>query len=160
VHGHLAVLPLFRAGVYVAHDISPVTGGIGARQITSAGLRFKFTPPLLRKRWRSWLFAGIGYAGAYAPGYELASPTAPTAVTAAGGSYFEVPLGVGVAYKLRKPVELTLELGSRLGFGFTGSLYGADGGRAALASAGPERLPSAGQDLLALYLSIGVSLDL
>jgi hypothetical protein len=166
VHGHVAILPLLRAGVYVTHDVAPVTG-LAAREVTSAGLRVKVVPPLLPRPWRTWLFAGFGYAGVYAPGYETVyagAAGAPTAVnvSASGGSYFEVPAGLGIGYRLRRWVELTGELGARVGFGFRGSVYGEDGGRAALAQdgTGPQvRIGKPGDDSLCVALSLGVSFD-
>jgi hypothetical protein len=167
VHGHIAILPLLRAGLYVAHDVAPVPG-LAAREITSAGMRVKVVPPLLRGPWRTWLFAGFGYAGVYAPGYATVYPLpsggapVPVRVAGSGGSYFEVPVGVGASYRLRKWVELTLELGARIGFGFHGSVYGEDGGRAAFVANGSglqERIPEAGNDSLAFALSFGVSFD-
>jgi hypothetical protein len=167
VHGHIAILPLLRAGLYVAHEVAPVPG-LAAREITSAGVRFKVVPPLLRGPWRTWLFAGFGYAGVYAPGYATVYPVAaggaPLAVNVAGsgGSYFEVPVGLGASYRLRKWVELTGELGARIGFGFHGSVYGEDGGRAAFAANGSglqERIREAGNDALGLALMLGVSFD-
>jgi hypothetical protein len=165
-HGHIAILPLLRAGVYLTHDIAPVMG-LAAREITSAGLRVKLVPPLLPRPWRTWLFAGFGYAGVYAPGYETvyaSSGAAPTAVnvSTSGGSYFEVPAGLGIGYRLRRWVELTGELGARVGFGFRGSVYGEDGGRAALAADGSGsevRIVKPGNDTLCLAFSLGVSFD-
>ncbi len=168
LHAHLAILPLLRAGVYVTHDIAPVTG-IAAREITSAGVRLKVLSPLLRAHWRAWVFAGFGYAGAYAPGYVgtygTGSPPVATEVNVAGagGSYFEVPAGVGLGYRLRRRMELTMELGARIGFAFRGSLYGDDGGRAAFAadgSGGEDRIAKPGDDTFALSLSLGLSFDL
>ena len=177
VHGHVAILPFVRAGVYFTHDIAPVPG-ITAREITTGGFRLKVAPPLRSGRFRTWAFVGFGYAGVYAPGYQATLPLgaagapAATTVSASGGSYFEVPLGIGVGYKLRRREyfggrspgggELTCELGSRFGFGFQGSLYGEDGGRAAFVSGSPQeqRVPKQGNDVFALALSLGYSFDL
>jgi hypothetical protein len=168
VHGHIAILPLLRAGAYVAHDIAPVPG-LAAREITSAGLRVKVVPPLFPAPWRAWVFAGFGYAGVYAPAYDTVyapagdgEPPGPVHVAASGGSYFEVPVGLGASYRLRRWVELTAELGARFGFGFRGSVYGEDGGRAAFAMDGSgqqERVAKAGDDTASVALSLGVSFD-
>jgi hypothetical protein len=168
LQGHIAILPLLRAGAYVSHDISPIDG-IAARQITSAGLHLRVGSPWPREPWRAWLYAGAGYARVYAPSYhtsllltqDATQPPAPTdaLVMGAGGGFVEVPLGVGVAYRVRKPWEITAELGTRVGFAYTGSVYGS--GAVALPSGyGPQQILPSGRDTLALLLSLGVSLEL
>ncbi len=172
IHGHVALLPFLRVGPYVTHDISPVSGQ-AARQITTAGARVKFTPPLLRDPWRSWVFAGFGYAGVYGHSYHTVlqlsqdqnQPLMPTnvLVSGAGGGYFEVPFGVGIAYRLQRPWELTAELGARLGFGFTGSLYTYDGEgtRPAIGPPGyPVQVVDSDEDTWGVSLSVGVNFDL
>jgi hypothetical protein len=172
IHGHVAVLPMLRVGLYLGHDIAPVSGE-AARQITYGGLRVKFTPPLLRDPWRTWVFAGFGYAGVYGPSYhttlqlshDQSQPTMPTdtLVEGAGGGYFEVPLGVGAAYRLRRPWELTAELGARLGFGFTGNLYNLDADqhdRPAQAAGYPPLSVDSPSDTWGISLSVGVNFEL
>jgi hypothetical protein len=128
-YGHVAIVPLVRAGLYVAEDVSTAPG-LPAREITSGGLHIKLIPPLFSGRWRAWLAAGFGYAVVHAP---------------AGGGYFEVPVGLGVGFRVRRRVELTGELGARFGFGSTGGAYGAG---------------TPGDDTYAGTLSIGVSFEL
>jgi hypothetical protein len=166
LEGHIAILPLLRAGAYVAHDSSPVAG-ISARQTTSAGLHLRLSSPWPRDPWRVWAFAGLGYASTYAPSYHTAlrlsaDPTQPAtdaSVQGAGGAFFEVPLGVGVAYKLRKPWELMAELGTRIGFGFNGSVYTSGAVAFPVGSPSQEIVPS-GNDSFAIFLSLGISLEL
>jgi hypothetical protein len=137
---------MLRVGVYVVHDISPVSG-VPAREITEAGLRVKFSPPLLSGGWRNWLFVGLGVARAYMPSHGAAGTT----VAGASGGILDLPFGVGVGYRIRRPWEIFAELEGRVGLGFAGPLY-------AKAEAQPS-LPYGGQDSFAVSLSLGVSWD-
>jgi hypothetical protein len=173
LHGHVAILPLLRAGLYVSHDIS---SELSARQITSFGVRAKLTPPLLCGNWRSWAFVGFGYSLVYAPSFQhdyligtgFGGTQQATTVSVDGqsGYFFEVPVGIGLGYKLDKTWELTAELGAKVGFNFSGDLYcdgSSDPTCAANGSAPrypPLELPVPGYDTLAVYLALGVSLDL
>jgi hypothetical protein len=168
LHGHVAILPLLRAGLYVSHDVS---SELSARQLTSFGVRAKITPPLLCGPWRTWAFLGLGYTLAYAPSYQhdyiVAGPQ-PTTVNVDGtsGAFFEVPVGIGLGYKLSKAWELTAELGAKIGFDSTGDLYcgSADPNCTGATGTAPNSpgltFSAPGQDRLAVYLAVGVSLDL
>jgi hypothetical protein len=166
LHAHFALIPLVRVGAYVSHDISPLSS-IPARQITSGGLHLRINSPWPSGKWHGWLFAGFGYAGVYAPSYHgsfsnpgdpNAPPAADVFVEGSNGNFFEVPLGVGVAYKLARPFELTASLGTRLGFGFTGDVYNARAGHTL--NQPPLDVEAAGNDALALFATLGVSFEL
>jgi hypothetical protein len=165
LHGHVALVPMLRIGAYVAHDISPASG-IAARQITAGGLRAKLVPPWPGGNFRSWIFAGIGYARTYAPSYHVSEQLSPNdtqprdvSVDGVAGGMLEAPLGVGLAYKLRRPWELTAELGTRWGLAYTGSMY--SDGASGHALGYPSVLqPFMGKDTLAVYLSVGLSFEL
>lgn len=148
--GHVALLPLVRVGAYIGHDISPFNdGALSARDITWGGLRAKIMSPWPRGDARLWLFVGFGYAGVYQRSTGLTPTSAP--MRGAGGSFFEVPFGLGASYKLRKPWELCAELGARAGFGHTGSVYG---------RGVPKVEDWPGKDAFALGLTVGVLVDL
>lgn len=125
---HVALVPLVRLGAYVDLDGSSV--GVGAttvvRQIVSGGIDLRLMSPWPTGDWRTYLRTGIGEAGV------IAHPS--------GGHFTEVPLALGVAYRLVAPVWLTAEAGVKLGFGFAGWDYG--GG---------------GDDVLDLYGMLGVA---
>jgi hypothetical protein len=161
----VAVIPLVHVGTYIAHDVSPISA-MPARQITEGGLTTRVTVPFGSHRLRAWIFAGFGYAGAYEPSYRTTQVAGqPPAVLdvevgGAGGAFFEVPAGVGVAYKLTRPWEIIAELGTRIGFGFRGSLYDTSLGRGATSGSGAARsVAVAGDDSAALFLALGVALD-
>jgi hypothetical protein len=129
VQGHVALIPMFRVGLYVAQDISPMPGW-PARQFYEGGLHVKWTPPLLSSPWHTYLFAGFGAA------YVRQDPRE--------GTLLDVPEGLGLALKLRAPWEVFAELGGRVGVAFLGGVY--DGG-------------NTGKDSFAVSLSVGVSLS-
>jgi len=158
---HAALLPLVRVGVYGAYDVSP-SSGERPRRIASAGLDARLALPLLKGDWHSWAFVGAGYAGVYAPSYatSLVDPAtrvaAPGLVGGGGGGFVEVPLGVGAAYRFRRPWELSVELGGKLGFLHSGSVYD---GRTATTGTGDVHLDPAGNDTWAISLIVGVGID-
>jgi hypothetical protein len=129
LQGHVALIPMFRVGLYLAQDISPMPGW-PARQFYEGGLHAKWTPPLLSSPWRSYLFTGFGAA------YVRQDPRE--------GTLLDVPVGLGTALKLRAPWELFAELGGRVGVAFLGGVY--DSG-------------NTGKDSFAVSLSVGVSLS-
>ena len=144
-----------RLGAYFGHDISPFQGDASARDITWGGLRAKIMSPWPRGSARAWLFFGFGYAGVY----QRSTTVAETTVHGAGGSFFEVPFGIGASYKLRKPWELCAELGGRAGFGHTGSAYEAPGPRLVGPGLDGHATP-AGIDRFGFGLTVGVLIDL
>lgn len=170
IAAHLALLPLVHAGVYVGHDISPLPDPLAARNITFMGTRGKVALPVTGAI-RAYGFLGFGLAIVSQQAFDYAGfpylgPGGTTVrkdarVESAGGHFFEVPFGLGVSYKLRKPWELCAELGARVGFAHAGSVY--DDLRAAQVKSPGEvdqHLTSAGIDRFALGLTVGVMLDL
>jgi hypothetical protein len=159
VHAHVALIPMLRAGPYLAHDISPVSG-MPAREMTEAGLRVKFLPPLLSAPWRAWMFVGVGYARTYTPSHhvEVASPgtmfSTDVFVAGAGGGILDVPVGFGLGYRPHRPWELFAELRGGIGVLFTGSMYSDTQPFCTCPVA-----PHGGKDSFALSLSVGVSFD-
>lgn len=164
LHGHLALLPLVRVGAYVSYDVSPIGGAdLPARHFRGGGARVKVTSPWPRGDLRVWAFTGLGYQGVYAPSVHLrlASPTTgaveDTFVDGATGSLFEVPLGIGAAYRLAKPWSLACEIGARFGFAFDGDAYGS---RVGVRQSGARiELGSPGNDSFALFATIGLQWD-
>lgn len=164
VNGHVALLPLLRVGAYVSGDTT--SAGPASRQMLGGGARIVGLPPLGSRRFRVWVFAGFGYELVFAPSYHTTLTLSPdesttpkptdALVTQAGGSMYEVPFGVGMAYALRPPFELVAELGGRVGFGYSGSVY-QDPGRAFFAAGYPEnRLLPAGNDAFSTFFTVGL----
>lgn len=164
LNGHVALLPLLRVGAYLSGDVTST--GPATRQMVGGGARVVGIAPWRTMNVHAWLFAGFGYELVFAPSYHAtlslapddSTPPQPTdvLVTQAGGSMYEVPFGVGVAYALRPPFELVAELGARVGLGFTGSVY-QDPGRAFFTPGYPEnRLLPAGNDAFSTFLTVGL----
>jgi len=174
VHAHVALMPLLRIGAYLDGELSP-TDEPTARRVYSGGLRLKLTPPVApTEALRFWVFAGVGYAGVYSPAYhtDLVIRDANNNVTkhgidasGAGGRFLEIPLGIGMGWRFRKPWELTFELSGRMGLFNGGTLYSADG-RPATVTGGDSspaldtRVTGPGQDSWAIGLTVGIGLDL
>ena len=168
LHGHVAVLPMLRAGVYFSTDLSPQSGtpSYPTRHMYSGGLRAKITPPLLRTDTiTTWIFTGLGYTYAYGPSFPLDltvlnGGTVHGFFDGASGHFFEIPLGVGAAWTVRKPWQLFSELGLRYGFGHGGDLYDLRTGRASGVGAPDLSIDPRGYDSFAFFLTVGVGLDL
>lgn len=167
--GHVALIPLVRLGAYAKHDISPASEA-PARRITTLGVRAKVQAPWSTAKVHAWGFLGAGYALVYAPSTSRTvstTPLGPTdpasgpltlSVPGASGHFFEVPLGVGIGVRLRKPWELLFELGGRFGFGFGGDVY--EGRPARSPATGAQTLAPVGNDSFSIGLSAGIGLDL
>jgi hypothetical protein len=150
LHAHVALVPMVRIGAYLSFDVSPVPG-LPAREMAEGGIRAKLSPPLFSGPWRGWAFLGLGYARAYEPSHDVTVPgAAPTTqmLAGAGGGILDLPVGVGIGYRLRRPWEIFAELAGRIGLAFEGALY-----------ARSEGEPYEGQDSFAVSLSVGVSWD-
>jgi hypothetical protein len=127
--GHVAVVPLVRAGLYLAEDFSPLPGA-GLREFTSGGISVRVFSPWPQGALRLWLGVGVGFAGGYATSYSASgfSATPSASVPAAWGSHFEAPLGLGASLHASRRLDVLVSVGARLGFGFSGALYDASPG--------------------------------
>ncbi|MDP9000883.1 MAG: hypothetical protein M3O46_12310, partial [Myxococcota bacterium] len=90
--------------------------------------------------WHAWAFVGVGLADAFTPSHRSASDLV---IGEHSIGMLELPIGVGLARKLRGPWEVYTELAARIVVA-RGSI-GTPG-------SGPVR-----DDLLAVSLSVGVS---
>lgn len=167
--GHVALIPLVHVGGYFGYDRSPFSGEGSARSVTFGGVRAKGMLPWVRGAVRAWIFAGFGYAGVYSQSSwtTLSVPTGEGGVErrrgrveGAGGSFFDVPFGLGVSYKVRRPWEVCAELAARVGFGHTGSVYEEPGPQVTVPDYLGQNATPAGIDRFALGLTVGVMLDL
>lgn len=140
LQGHVAVIPMVRAGLYLEQDVSPAGDG-GPRTFWAGGLHVRVTPPLLASPWRTWLYAGAGYAYAYSKAVHT------------DGGLLDLPVGLGLGRRLgRGPWLVFAEVGARFGLLFYGAMYDHTAAR-------PDGAPYVGQDSFALTASVGLSLD-
>jgi hypothetical protein len=148
LQGHVALLPMIRLGLYAATDLSPAMGrgaaADGPHAFAAGGLHVRVSPPLMPWPWRTWLFAGFGYA----EGHDFE--------TRLSGGMLDVPVGLGIGRRVTRRGWLFSELGARFGSGFHGALYQSDG--AGVAGQGGS-VPYAGKDVFALSWSVGLSLE-
>jgi hypothetical protein len=160
--GHVVVAAPLAIGAYVTHDISPVGGSsVPARQVTSGGLRLRLAPEWPTRLFRISFFAGIGVSAISQGQYRLGNLPSPSGhlesvdIAPSSGHFFEVPLGVTLAYSLPSNFKIYSEFSARYGFGFGGSFYN---GRDGFAAGQPiANVEDAGSDVLALSLTLGVA---
>lgn len=166
LQGHVALFPLLRVGGYARGELSAYGGDAAARRMLGGGLQLKITPPWPRGNWRMWATLGVGYVGVYAPSYTtsllVAGTRTPVLIDGSGGGFLEIPIAIGVSYKLRKPWILLFQLDTRFGAGFSGSVYGGGGGGRSILDPAffGQVLEKAGNDIFSLGLSVGVGFDL
>jgi hypothetical protein len=139
LQGHVALVPMVRAGLYAEQDVSPQADA-GPRTFWAGGLHFRVTPPLLASPWRLWIFVGAGVAHAYSKEVH------------ADGGFLDLPAGVGLGSKLGTHWLVFAELGARFGALFYGGMYDR-------ATARSEGVPYVGQDSFALGATVGLSLE-
>jgi hypothetical protein len=167
--GHVAIIPLVRAGLYAGYEISPLPGDAAARDMIPFGARAKLMSPFPRGDARAWVFAGFGYTLVGARGYDtkLAFPTGvggstttqKVSVQDAGGGFFDVPFGIGASYKLFESWHLVGELGMHVGFGHSGSVYEPPGPQVKVEGAPDNNVVPSGVDRFGIGLLVGVMLD-
>jgi hypothetical protein len=163
-HAHIALFPMVRAGLYFETDVSPFTGS-PSRHFYAGGLRAKITPPWIRTdSIATYAFTGLGFVTAYGPSYPIhvTTPSGTASdgfVDGASGHFLEIPLGVGAAWTVRKPLQLFAELGMRLGLGHGGDLYNLRSGHLSGVGAPDLTIDPAGYDVFAFFLNVGVGFD-
>jgi hypothetical protein len=137
---------MVRVGAYLGTDLSPAAPD-GLRTLWDGGLHVRVTPPLAPWPWRTWLFAGFGYAFA-----DDLGPHLP-------GGFLEAPVGLGFGRKVSRHWMLFTELGARFGFGFYGRMYDRSAVEPSGESGQTRDGAYLGQDTFALSLSVGLSLE-
>lgn len=141
---HVALIPLVRVGLYAHYDASPVVAQ-DTRDIYSGGLDLRLVFPWLRRDVRAYMRVGIGEAMTYAPAHAfVAEGSRPTSLflAASHGAFTEVPVALGVLYRVQPRLAFMAEAGTRVGLAFAGSAY-----RSGSAS---------GDDALAVFVDVGV----
>jgi hypothetical protein len=151
ITGHVALLPLIRVGAYGAFSYSPVRTN-GGRSFFGGGFEARLVPPLRLPDWHPYLFVGFGYTAVRVSAFDSALGKLP----AAGGGCIDIPLGIGVTHRLRKPIEIGGVLGTRFSAACSGSAYSGDG---RVTDSG-NRILNSGTDLFGLYLGALLNVEL
>jgi hypothetical protein len=132
---HLAILPLFRAGLSGQLAYSPVESG--DRILFGGGVDLRGTLPLQIKNLRP--FIGFGFD------YRRIAQTGRVNAPSVSGGFLVVPITVGAMYKFRKPYEIGGVMGLDLAFGWHGAAYREPSGQ--------------GNDAVALWLAVAFGFD-
>lgn len=155
---HIALLPLVRVGAYVGADLSPMQGDDAAqstRNFVWFGARVKVLSPAPRGAMRLYLYTGFGADFMYQPSAPFDTAQGHSAFEGVSGHFLEVPFGIGGSFTFWKPWAAFVEVGGRVGFGFSGNAY--DSGARLLS--GPLHEQPYGDDRWAMSLSAGIMLD-
>jgi hypothetical protein len=174
----VAIVPLLRLGVYADFEYAD-TSEPAFSSVVSFGGRVKLMIPGNRNHVHWWLFTGFGGVVWNAPSYTIADQTSQgtsglanaATATAATGEFFEIPVGVGMGIRLRRPWEVVFELQGRFGLDMNGSYFTQNGGftdpdnssgigttRPTNSTAGAGAVPT-GNDVFGLLLTVGIGFD-
>ncbi len=167
----VALVPLLRLGVYGDFEYADTTEP-SFSSVVSFGGRVKLMLPGNRRNVHLWLFSGFGGVVWKAPAYNLLDETSQSGsglatiqtATAATGYFLEVPLGIGLGWRVRRPWEVVAELQGRFGFDMSGSYFTPDDGtgtgttRPTTAGAGTGAIAT-GNDVVGFLLTVGIGFD-
>lgn len=164
--GDIALAPLFRFGVYLDEELA-YDGEPKSPYITTVGGRIKFLPPLGSDKVKAWIFVGFGYGALIAPSYtQTIGPTADNqsanqqgTALKDGGSFLEIPFGLGASYKLREPWVVLAELCGRAAVSSSGSYFDPTG-RPAVTASGESTGLVTGEESFAIIFTVGIGIDL
>jgi len=176
VAADVAVVPLLRLGLYGDFEYADTTEPAFS-SVVSFGGRVKLMLPGYRNSVHWWLFTGVGGVIWNAPAYTVVGidPNLPanavSTVTPASGYFAEIPLGVGMGWRVRRPWEVVAELQGRVGFDMNGSYFTQGGNfsnpddgsglgttRPTTSSSGSGNITT-GNDIFAVLFTIGIGLD-
>jgi hypothetical protein len=144
--GHIALVPLVRAGLYVEYEEASTIPNVATRQLFGVGLDGRVYSPWPRGDERLYGRVGIGERFTFAG--RSVFPDGGV-VGSTDGAFTEVPLAIGFTDRFAPSVSITAELGARVGFGFVGGAY-----HARFSPGSPTIAYD--DDTLALYFDIGV----
>jgi hypothetical protein len=171
--GDVSLIPLLRLGLYGDYEYAD-TGEPKSSSLISAGARLKLMIPGYRSNVHWWLFTGFGGVLWLAPAYTQnainpsapqGAPTVPETVSSATGYFAEIPLGLGVGWRARKPWEIIVELQARFGFAMNGSYFTDDGSGNGLTRPATTANGTAaygeptGTDVVAFQLTVGLAYE-
>jgi hypothetical protein len=152
VRGHVALVPLVRVGVYAGLE-GTLPNGSEDRLYYAFGLDAKVASPWTPAPWHTWAFVGVGAAYVVATRHAVAgsSDTGGSGMQSsqADGALVELPVGVGAGIRVHSTWAIDAVLSARPAI--------ASFGPESRPSPGPDTQPFAGHELLAVWLTVGVS---
>lgn len=107
---------------------SDLPGVNSSAAFTSVGGRVRFHLPLPDSNFRPYAFVGLGRVAVSYPGEFSLAPDMYAAQTTANvqkrdGWFLEVPIGLGVAYKIASIAQVFVDFAFRPGFNFKGDAH-------------------------------------
>lgn len=154
-HLEATLIPMINLGPYYLHyelaSSERSTSLTHDSAFDTLGLRARFMLPLPQSHWKPYAYAGFGYTWLRYPTVPLAFEVSQPAMRVGGyesreGHFFEVPVGIGVAYELARILHLSGDFAVRPGMGFGGTAY--------------DRSPRYSEPKWGYSLMLGVALDL
>lgn len=154
-HLEAAILPVLNFGPYFLHYelASPERSSSTTHDSSfdTLGLRARFMLPLPSSRFQPYAYAGFGYTWVRYPSFPVAFEVNNPAMRTGGferrkGRFYEIPVGLGVAYEIAKIVHLSGDFAIRPGVGFGGEAY--------------DKLPSYSEPKWGYSLMLGAALNL
>jgi len=131
-HLEASLLPVLNFGPYYLHyELAPSGRGSSVTHdgtFDTLGLRARLFFPIAGSNWRPYAYAGFGYTWVQYPSFEIPFDVNNPAMRTGGfearrGRFYEVPLGIGVAYELARILHLSADVAVRPAMGFGGDAY-------------------------------------
>jgi hypothetical protein len=153
IDGHVALVPLVRVGAHAGIEETLPNGSEG-RRYYAVGMDAKVASPWTHAPWHVWAFGGLNAAYVVATRHTVTSGASETETGGAqsswvDGALLELPVGVGAGLRPLAPWEFDAVLSVRTAI--------ASFGPVSRTSPGPDTQPFAGHEVLAVWLTVGVS---
>jgi hypothetical protein len=146
-------VPLVRVGAHAGIEETMPNGSEG-RRYYAVGLDAKVASPWTRAPWHVWALVGLNAAYVVATRHTEPSGASETGTSGpqsseVDGALLELPVGVGAGVRLHAPWEIDAVLSVRTAIASLGPV--------SRPSPGPDTQPFAGHEVLAVWLTVGLS---
>lgn len=130
-HLELSPLRFLNIGPYYLHyELASPSREAGSKDtlFDTLGLRARIFLPRPSAHLIPYAYAGIGYTWVRYPSYPIALEVSNPAMRMGGietksGQFYEIPIGVGIAYELARILHASLDFALRPATGFGGTAY-------------------------------------
>ena len=124
-HAEFSLLPFVRLGAYFLHyRLSTEAPRDDLAYFNAFGPRLRLIVPIPGTDLLPYAQAGFGFTVASYPG--LYTPDVTTTVDERSGYFFEVPVGLGLAYEIASILHISADFTFRPGFGHFGDAFDED----------------------------------